>query len=154
MENNNRNSEEVYGVKVRAGKRRTYFFDVKPTKQGDYYVCITESKRRFEGEGYDRHKIYVYKEDFNKFQAGLNEAIDYVKTELLPDYDFDTFTRNEDGEYPGPSTQVESSVTPSNIYDDAPAETMNDTAEKDTTNIDEDSENSGDGLDIETAEEW
>ncbi len=142
MENNNRNSEEIYGVKVRAGKRRTYFFDVKPTKQGDYYVCITESKRRFEGDGYDRHKIYVYKEDFNKFQAGLDEAIGYVKTELLPDYDFDTFTRNEDGEYPGPKNDETKSVTPSSIYDNT---------DQDSSDTDDDL---GKDTDIDTAEEW
>ncbi len=102
MENNqNRRDEEIFGVKVRAGRKRTYFFDVKPTKQGDYYICITESKRRFDDSGYDRHKIYIYKEDFNKFQTGLDETINYVKTELLPEFDFDMFTRDKDDNYRG-----------------------------------------------------
>lgn len=79
----------VYSKKVRAGKRRTYFFDVRTTKGNDYYLTITESKKRFDEEAYDRHKIFVYKEDFMKFIHALEETIEHIKTELLPDYDFD-----------------------------------------------------------------
>ena len=83
--------ESVYSKRIRAGKRRTYFFDVRATRSNDYYLTITESRKKFEGEGYDRHKIFLYKEDFNKFLKALGEAIDYVKTDLMPDFDFDAF---------------------------------------------------------------
>ncbi len=85
--------DEVYSEKIRAGKR-TYFFDVRSTRSNDYYITITESKRRFNGRGYDKHKIFLYKEDFNKFLASLNKTIDHVKTELLPDYDYEEFDRD------------------------------------------------------------
>jgi hypothetical protein len=78
-----------FSKKLKAGKRRTYFFDVRSTKQGDFFLTITESKRKFDGEGYDSHKIFLYKEDFKKFSDALDETIDYIKTELMPDYDFD-----------------------------------------------------------------
>ncbi len=84
--------DEVYSEKIRAGKR-TYFFDVRSTRSNDYYITITESKRRFNGRGYDKHKIFLYKEDFNKFLASLNQTIDHVKTELMPDYDYEEFDR-------------------------------------------------------------
>ncbi|MEM0996495.1 MAG: DUF3276 family protein [Bacteroidota bacterium] len=92
MDNHNNSRSEVYSTKIRAGKR-TYFFDVKETRSQDYYITITESKRRFSGDGYDKHKIFLYKEDFNKFYNCLGETIDYVKTSLLPDYDYDEFDR-------------------------------------------------------------
>lgn len=78
-----------FSKKLRAGKRRTYFFDVRSTKQGDFFLTITESKKKFEGDGYDSHKIFLYKEDFKKFLEALNETVDYIKTELLPEYDYD-----------------------------------------------------------------
>lgn len=90
------NKNDVYSKKIRAGRRRTYFIDVKTTKGDDYYLSITESKKRFEGEGYERHKIFIYKEDFNKFLKAMEEAVDYIKTELMPDYDFDSFDREAD----------------------------------------------------------
>lgn len=95
MENdrNNRKFESVYSNKVRAGKRRTYFFDVKKTKGNDYYITLTESTKRFNGDGYERHKIFLYKEDFNRFVEGLEETVNYIKTELMPDYDYDEYTR-------------------------------------------------------------
>lgn len=89
--------DSVYSKRIRAGKRRTYFFDVRTTRGNDYYLTITESRKRFTDEGYDRHKIFLYKEDFNKFIKALNEAVDHVKTELMPDFDFDAFNHeNED----------------------------------------------------------
>ncbi|MEY2949573.1 MAG: DUF3276 family protein [Saprospiraceae bacterium] len=96
---NDRNSgkfESVFSKKVRAGKRRTYFFDVRKTKGEDYYLTLTESTRKFNDEGYERHKIFLYKEDFNRFLEGLNEAIDVVKKDLMPDYDYDEFTRRNE----------------------------------------------------------
>jgi len=95
--------ESVYSKRIRAGKRRTYFFDVRETRGSDYYLTITESRKRFDSEGYDRHKIFLYKEDFNKFIKGLAEAIDHVKTELMPDFDFDAF--NHDTPYEGEEGQ-------------------------------------------------
>ena len=90
-ENNEKKMESVYSTRIRAGKRRTYFFDVRATRGNDYFLTITESRKRFDNNGYDRHKIFLYKEDFNKFIKALGEAVDYVKTELMPDFDFDAF---------------------------------------------------------------
>jgi len=98
-ENNEKKMDSVYSKRIRAGKRRTYFFDVRETRGNDYYLTITESRKRFDSDGYDRHKIFLYKEDFNKFIKGLGEAVDYVKTELMPDFDFDAF--NHDTPYEG-----------------------------------------------------
>lgn len=81
-----RNTEDVYSKPVRAGKR-TYFFDVKATKgNNDFYLTITESKRRQEHDGsfsYDKHKIFLYKEDFEKFAEGLEEAVGYIRSRLI-----------------------------------------------------------------------
>jgi hypothetical protein len=93
--NNERKIESVYSTRVRAGKRRTYFFDVRATRSNDYFLTITESRKRFDNNGYDRHKVFIYKEDFNKFIKAINEAIDFVKTELMPDFDFDAFNHDE-----------------------------------------------------------
>lgn len=82
MEMNDR--DEIYSKPVRAGKR-TYFFDVKATRNNDYYLTITESKKKFDQDGsqnYEKHKIFLYKEDFNKFAEGLDEAIAYIKAVL------------------------------------------------------------------------
>ncbi len=108
-ENNDKRMESIYSKRIRAGKRRTYFFDVRATRGNDYYLTITESRKRFTGEGYDRHKIFLYKEDFNKFIKGLSEAVDYVKTDLMPDFDFDAFNHEDapssgDGEYASESS--------------------------------------------------
>lgn len=89
-----RDNEEIYSKKVRAGKR-TYFFDVKSTKANDYFVTITESKKRFEDGTFVKHKIFLYKEDFNKFIEAFEDTINYVKTELMPEYNFDEFTRED-----------------------------------------------------------
>jgi hypothetical protein len=72
--------EEIFTKVVRAGKR-TYFFDVKATRRDDYYLTITESKKRLGKEGkifYEKHKIFLYKEDFDKFSDGLKGAIEYI----------------------------------------------------------------------------
>lgn len=95
----NRNNESIYSKRIRAGKRRTYFFDVRSTRGNDYFITITESKKRFDDNGYERHKMFLYKEDFNKFISALIETVDYVKTDLMPDFDFDAFNHdNEDNE--------------------------------------------------------
>lgn len=106
-----RNSESVFSKRVKAGKRRTYFFDVKETRGNDYFITITESKKRFNDDGYDRHKMFIYKEDFNKFLNALTETVDHVKTDLMPDFDFDAFNHEypEDG-MPEETTYQESSI--------------------------------------------
>ncbi len=123
MEHDNRNrSENVFSTKIRAGRRRTYFFDVRTTKSNDYYLTITESKKRSSGDGYERHKIFLYKEDFNKFMEEMGTAIDYIK-ERMPDFDFDAFNHRYDDEYgdeyPGENTSRE----PSNTVSPPPLET-------------------------------
>jgi len=98
VEDNKDNGKvEIYSQRVRAGKR-TYFFDVKSTRSNDYYLTITESKRRYKDDGYyyEKHKIFLYKEDFNKFVDALNITVDHVKTELLPDVDFTQFDHKEE----------------------------------------------------------
>jgi hypothetical protein len=78
--------DKIFSKAIRAGKR-TYFFDVRATKRNDYYVTITESKKRFQRDGryfYEKHKIFLYKEDFEKFIEGLNEVVQYAnETEPL-----------------------------------------------------------------------
>ena len=77
------NRDEIYSKSLRAG-RRTYFFDVRSTRADDYYLTITESKRDFNEDGtpfYKKHKIYLYKEDFQNFKDHLNEMVDYIINE-------------------------------------------------------------------------
>jgi len=85
----------VYTSKLKAGKRRTYFFDVRQTKGEDYYITITESTKKLSGKGYERHKIFLYKEDFNRFQNGLNEVIDHIKDDLMPNFDYGQYERRQ-----------------------------------------------------------
>lgn len=91
-------NESLFSKRIKAGKRRTYFFDVRATRGNDYFITITESKKRFDDNGYDRHKMFLYKEDFNKFLAGLTETINFVKTDLMPDFDFDAFNHDQENE--------------------------------------------------------
>ena len=135
MDNTNR--ESVYSSKVRAGKRRTYFFDVRQTKRDDYYITLTESTRRYESEGYDRHKIFLYKEDFNRFQTHLSDAINHVKTELLPDFDYEQYERrqaeweaslDEDGN-PPPRPEKKEATEEKTVDVPAPDETVSDSDE-------------------------
>ncbi|HEY0055704.1 MAG TPA: DUF3276 family protein [Pedobacter sp.] len=74
----NKEREEVFSKKVRAGKR-TYFFDVKATRSNDYYITVTESKKRLEDGVFVKHKIFLYKEDFEKFSEGLRDTVEYIK---------------------------------------------------------------------------
>jgi hypothetical protein len=105
--------ESVYSTKVRAGKRRTYFFDVRKTKGDDFYITLTESTKKFNDNGYTRHKIFLYKEDFNRFMEGLQGAIDYVKDDLLPEYDYEQFDRRQE-EWEEESKNNASTDTPLN----------------------------------------
>ncbi|MEJ7739822.1 MAG: DUF3276 family protein [Chitinophagaceae bacterium] len=100
-DNNEKRMESVYSKRIRAGKRRTYFFDVRATRSNDYYLTITESRKKFNEDGYDRHKLFLYKEDFNKFLKALTEAVDYVKTDLMPDFDFDAYNHDQVAEQEG-----------------------------------------------------
>ncbi len=124
MENNNSGKYSgFFSKKLKAGKRRTYFFDVRSTKQGDFFLTITESKKKFEGEGYDSHKIFLYKEDFKKFLESLNETVDYIKTELMPDFDYDTerpartINPSENGEHTEKSFEKEAPPVKKSIID-------------------------------------
>ena len=96
-ENNEKKQESVYSKRIKAGKRRTYFFDVKSTKSNDYYLTITESKRRLQGETFvfEKHKIFLYKEDFGKFIEALQDAVDHVKNDLMPEVDFSQYDVEE-----------------------------------------------------------
>ena len=94
--------EEIFSKAVRAGKR-TYFFDVKSTRKDEYYLTITESKKRYDQEGkfhFEKHKIFLYKEDFEKFSDGLNEVIDFIKaSQSMEDAEIDIeMTISEDEE--------------------------------------------------------
>jgi hypothetical protein len=85
---NKQGREEIYSIVVRAGKR-TYFFDVKETRAKEKYLTITESKRRFNNDSgkffYEKHKLFLYKEDFEKFADGLTGVIDYIKANPGPE---------------------------------------------------------------------
>lgn len=90
-------NNEIFSRRVRAGKR-TYFFDVKATRSNDYYLTITESKRKYKEDGftYEKHKIFLYKEDFDKFGDALIATIGHVKNELMPELDFSQFNESEE----------------------------------------------------------
>jgi len=164
FEPNDKKVESVYSTRIRAGKRRTYFFDVRATRGNDYFLTITESRKRFDNNGYDRHKIFLYKEDFNKFLKAITEAVDYVKTELMPDFDFDAFNHDNDGEYEGdanyaapkaqeivaeasvaqvaPVTEPEHDIDPSSITEKKPLEARDTHASQ------------GDNLSNEEVDKW
>jgi len=112
-ENKTNGRDEIYSTKVKAGKR-TYFFDVKSTRSNDFYLTITESKKRFKEDGftYEKHKIFLYKEDFNKFVEALNNTVNHVKHELMPNIDFSQFDH-----VPEPSEETEAVAKPSATID-------------------------------------
>lgn len=91
---NSGRKDEIYSLAIRAGKR-TYFFDVKATRANEYYLTITESKRKFDNEQgkfvYEKHKLFLYKEDFDKFQNGLHVVIEFIQTGKVPEQT-DSFT--------------------------------------------------------------
>ena len=136
MEHDKKFDNGVYSKRVKAGKRRTYFFDVRTTKNNDYYITITESKKRFNEETYDRHKVFVYKEDFVKFVNALQDTVDHIKTELLPDYDFDAHNYDDDDNY--------------NNYNESSTSSTN----NDETQNNSQTENSDDNNEIEEPEKW
>ena len=92
--------DEIYSRPVRAGKR-TYFFDVKEMKSGEMYITITESKKRFNEESgkffYEKHKIFLYKEDFDKFAKGLDVVVNFIRTgEKAPEEDFHEYADQQE----------------------------------------------------------
>jgi len=82
----------IYSKVIRAGRSRTYFFDVRKTVNSEFYLTITESKKRYDSDNYERHKVHVYKEDFNKFIDALQGIVDKIKV-MMPEYNFDEFDR-------------------------------------------------------------
>jgi hypothetical protein len=145
VEGNKENDrKEIFSERVRAGKR-TYFFDVKATRANDYYLTITESKRRYKDDGYtyEKHKIFLYKEDFNKFMKAFNTTVDYVKEELLPDVDFDKFDREREENYKARDNGSSSELD--NVASTEPESTLTTESDTDTntdTNTDTDSADS------------
>jgi hypothetical protein len=113
IENKDREREEIFSRAVRAGKR-TYFFDVKATVGDEYYLTITESKRRFNNEQgkffYEKHKLFLYREDFEKFNTGLNDAIGFILTGKAPERPETAVeeeeTRMEDAAIPGKHSDI------------------------------------------------
>jgi hypothetical protein len=88
---------DIFSRAVRAGKR-TYFFDVKATRRNDYFLTITESKKRFQKDGrffFEKHKIFLYKEDFEKFADGFQEVIEFIKTVKSSEHHADTEIQGE-----------------------------------------------------------
>ncbi len=115
--------DRIYSKRVRAGKR-TYFFDVRTTRSNDYYLTITES-RRFQREGdfvYEKSKMFVYKEDFNKFVDALQETVDHIKKELITDFDFSQFN-DEDATETFINGEPVASVARNYVSDDEPTVT-------------------------------
>jgi len=118
--------EEIYSKVLRAG-RRTYFFDVRATKAGDYYLTITESKKFTNDDGsfhYKKHKIYLYKEDFNEFNTILKEMTDYVIAEKGDEVISDRHQKDFKKEYksPAPTNTTTSTETPEDSGDATSAE--------------------------------
>ena len=98
LDNDSKFREEIYSKAVRAGKR-TYFFDVKSTRRDEFYLTITESKKRFEQDGnfhFEKHKIFLYREDFEKFVDGLQEVISYIDQNQGEDYELGIRTEFEE----------------------------------------------------------
>ncbi|MCK9255119.1 MAG: PUR family DNA/RNA-binding protein [Bacteroidales bacterium] len=97
MEGNEKKRDEIFAISVRAG-RRTYFFDVKATRQDDLYLTVTESKKVFDADGnfhFQKHKIFLYREDFAKFLEGYEQAVNYIK-EQKPEYFIEDPTETEE----------------------------------------------------------
>lgn len=110
--------EDIFSKPVRAGKR-TYFFDVKSTRGDDFYLTITESKRRMDGNGkfsYDKHKLFLYKEDFDKFAEGLADAIAFIKNEKGEDYGREEYHGDHSESEPEPKVKEPISTSSSEGY--------------------------------------
>lgn len=158
-DNNEKKQESVYSTRIRAGKRRTYFFDVRATRANDYFLTITESRKRFDDNGYDRHKVFLYKEDFNKFLKALTEALDFVKTDLMPDFDFDAFNHEDsenNGEYsPAPQqAEVVSEQVAAPMVEEVPDVDPETITEKKPLEARDTPASAGDNLSSEEVDKW
>jgi hypothetical protein len=146
---NNKDREELYSVRVRAGKR-TYFFDVKETRGKDLYMTITESKRNFDNSGnvsYSKHKLFLYREDFEKFEDGFIDATDKIK-ELMKSgnfrdpiaerkaYDEANPRTEEEGKPEATSEETSSSVASEDSEDDATSDEKKSSTEEATSEDD------------------
>ena len=151
-DNNEKKQESVYSTRIRAGKRRTYFFDVRATRANDYFLTITESRKRFDDNGYDRHKVFLYKEDFNKFLKALTEALDFVKTDLMPDFDFDAFN-HEDSETNGEFSPAPQQVA-APIVEEVPDVDPETITEKKPLEARDTPASAGDNLSSEEVDKW
>lgn len=129
---NKQGREEVYSIVVRAGKR-TYFFDVKETRAKEKYLTITESKRRFNNDSgkffYEKHKLFLYKEDFEKFADGLTGVIDYIKANPGPEQ------QEQDSEFS--ETKTDSLLDESEEKNDEVSEISDDSDSTDTGGLDD-----------------
>lgn len=95
--------EKIFSKRIKAGKR-TYFFDVRATRSNDYYLTVTES-RRFQKDGefvFEKSKLFIYKEDFDKVVEALQETVDHIKSELMPQVDFSQFRNSEEEHFDRP----------------------------------------------------
>ena len=149
--NENRNNDSVFSKRIKAGKRRTYFFDVKTTRSNDYFITITESKKRFDDNGYDRHKMFLYKEDFNKFLAALTDTIDFVKTDLMPDFDFNAFNHDNEMDEDGNYIPYNKDAVVSNTEESNAPQTSDNNSEVETPQENETSSITNEGLSVD---EW
>jgi hypothetical protein len=118
-DNQQNDREEIYSKAVRAGKR-TYFFDVKSTRKDDYYLTITESKKRIAPDGkmyYEKHKLFLYKEDFEKFADGLDDVISFIRNNNFIQEDIN----NDEQSNQTVSSEVQNSDFTNISYDDLEA---------------------------------
>ena len=103
-------NEELFSKAVRAGKR-TYFFDVKSTRAGENYLTITESKKRFDQQSgkffYEKHKLFLYQEDFDKFETALKQAYEFIATGEVPQSYLDEMAEEEQRKKEREFTNVE-----------------------------------------------
>lgn len=92
-ENKKRNRFIAYSKRVDAGRKRSYFFDIREMRNGDFSLIITENTRRFDDNSFETNEIFVFQEDINKFTKALEDAVVHLKTELLPNYDFSKYDK-------------------------------------------------------------
>ena len=130
-EKDNKMREEIFSKSVRAG-RRTYFFDVRATRAEDYYMTITESKRHTKEDGsfyYQKHKIYLYKEDFDSFLESLKEVSDFIIKEKGPDVI--TLDSNDSNDNNDSNDQNDVSENTTENSNDEAADSKKDDSDKD-----------------------
>jgi len=141
----NYREEEIFSKTMRAG-RRTYFFDVRSTKAGDYYLTLTESKKFTNDDGsfqFKKHKIYLYKEDFNEFSSNLSEMTDYIIKEKGEEVISDIHQKDYQREEKQETTSEEAETTEEDQESDNEDETKNEAEESSETD-EENSENEDD----------